>query len=63
MNTVFNKDYFKNRNGNDDKRMVYKTNLKWTSKFVENNITNIEKNYIMEWRFQTMQKMLQKRMV
>ena len=22
MNTVFNKDYFKNRNGNDDKRMA-----------------------------------------
>ena len=27
------------------KNMFYKTNLKWTSKFVENNITNIEKNY------------------
>ena len=25
--------------------IFYKTNLKWTKKFVENNIINIEKNY------------------
>ena len=29
------------------KNIFYKTNLKWTKKFVENNINTIEKNYVL----------------
>ena len=29
------------------KNIFYKTNLKWTKKFVENNIDTIEKNYVL----------------
>ena len=38
MNTVFNKDYFKNRNGNDDKRMAsFESEFNFVIKHIDRN--------------------------